>query len=380
MMKKFILLLIPLVFVLGGCKNGLHISTTEQKTTTATTIPNQEEVDAFKALLNEQDLSDFYQKWFASVYSHEYSILDIENIELEDETIMDYGKSTNFYNYSGYGFLDFYYILSEDNYNSLMDSYGTINIFDAMSKGEGGYRIMQSSDAASYNKYVAEESKSVGLSVNQSMALKTTESDVIVDNTLYISDRNAFEYEKRQEFGGMIDKELLFSTVSTRSFREIFSTVNLFGAPEDIEYLDSLYYSTCKNLKNKNDKEISDFIIDKKIEISEGEKYLEVNFSFDGEELEDNDSIPGIIKGTLYYDKETHAFAEFQYVVEFINESINEETGDIIFANMKFTCSGKISRDSIGSIYTKEDLTVYDDVVTFLEDVREKVVPPSIYQ
>ena len=242
-MKKYMFLLVPLILTLSGCKKN---TPTPEPTPI---IPNQEAVDAFKALLNEQDLSEFHQKWFASQYTNEYSILDIENSED--------GKITNFFNYTGLGWLDFYYTLSEDDYSSLMGSYGDINIFDAMSIGEGGYRIIQTSDAASYIKEPAEESENRNLSVNQSMTLKTTDSDVLVDNTLFTTDTDAFIYEDRQEFSGKIDKELLFSTVSTRSFREIFSTVNLFGAPEDIEYIDSLYYSTCLNLKDKSDKEIT---------------------------------------------------------------------------------------------------------------------------
>ena len=359
-MKKSILLLMPLFLALSGCNK-------------ASSIPNKKEVDAFKALLNEQDLSEFHQKWFASQFTNEYSILDIEEAD-EDEY-----KITNFFNYTGIGWLNSYYILSDDNYDSLMDDYGEINIFDAMSKGVGGYRIIQSSDAASYVKEPAEDPVTRTLSVLQSTTLKTTESDVFVNNTLFAADTSSFNYEERQEFNGKIGKDLLFSTVSTRSFREIFSSVNLFGAPEEIEHLDSLYYSTCRDLKNRSDKEISDFIIDKKIEMSEEENYLDVKFSFDGEQLEDNESMPGVINGILHFDKETHSFAQFEYEIEFVNESVNEETNEIIFATMRFTCAGVSSHEQLGSLDTKDDPTVYDDVTTFLEDVIEQVVPPTLY-
>ena len=238
MTKKILLFLLSLflVFGLASCK----------KADPEPTITNQEEVDQLKELLNKQDLSDFNSKCFACMFIHEYDVLDLYN----DNEINEKNKS--FYNYISSGFLDSYYILSEEQYNGIVDEKGEINTFDAIAIGEGGYRITQSAKTAFFHRDGGEQSSFENLDIHQQMTLKTTKEDVIVYNILDVTDDQVFNYESRQKFAGTINKDLLFNSISTRSFREIFSQVTLFDSPSNIEYLDKLYFSLLQNLKTNN--------------------------------------------------------------------------------------------------------------------------------
>ena len=135
-MKKFplIFLSLTLAIVLASCKTNTSI--------------NQEKVDQLKELLSKQDLSDFTSKSFACMFTQEYDVLDVYN-DSEDEE-----KNSSYYNYTSLGFLDSYYVLSDEQYAELKDENGDINIFDAIAIGEGGYRITQSAKTATFSSMV----------------------------------------------------------------------------------------------------------------------------------------------------------------------------------------------------------------------------------
>lgn len=359
-MKKIIFLLVPLVIGLASCNKP---------------IPNKEAVNELKALLDKQDLSEFHSKALGTMFTLEYDILDA--YKDEDE------RTSNFFSYIGLGFLDMYYDFSKDKYDSIVDEKGDINTFDAIAEGEGGYRITQMAKTTSFVRDGGGTSTTQNLDINQQMTLKTTDKDVFVYNILDVTDKDVFDYASRQKFNGTIDKELLFDLVSTRSFRNTFSKVHLFDAPSCVEYLDKLYFSKCIELKNMKDREISDFIIKNKISFNEVESNIELNFVFASEEVgeEYEDLVfPGDIQGTLKYDKSTGEFIEFEYKIKHINESYDEESGSSNTANMAFECSGKTARAPMGDMWVADNPTVYDDVVEFLEDVSEQVIPPNIYQ
>lgn len=358
-MKK--ILLLPLIVGLAACNN--------------TSITNQKEVDQLKELLNKQDLSDFTSKSFGTMFTQQYDALDVYNDTEAEE------KSSSYFSYIGQGFLDSYYMLTKEQYDEIVDEKGDINIFDAIAVGQGGYRITQSAKTTSFFREGGESSVIKNLDISQQMTLKTTAEDVLVYNVLDVADNQIYDYASRQKLNASIDKELLFESISTRSFREIFSRVNLFDSPKNIECLDRLYFSICRDLTTKSNKDISKFIKDNQISIKEVENNLNLSFVFQQNDIDEDyiDNIfPGAIIGTLTFDKVTGSFNEFNYEIKYVNESYDEENGNLRTANMIFTCAGISARDPMGDMWTPDNPTVYDNVVDFLEIVSEEIVPPTI--
>ena len=363
-MKRTIFLLIPLVIGLSACSNS------------SSSISNQEVVNEIKELLNKQDLSEFHTKSMGTMFTQEYDVLDLDK---DDEE-----KYASYFNYIGLGFLDFYYVLNEDQYDSVIDENGDINTFDAIAIGDDcGFRIMQSANTTSFFRDGGTPADVQNLNLVQNMTIKTTDEDVLIDNSFIVTDTSSFDYSTRQEFYGAINKELLFDSISIESFRDTFTRVHLFNAPGNIEYLDRLYYLKCRELVNMSDKEISDFIIENQISISEGEETILVNFVFPNDNLDDEyaeNIFPGAVEGTLTYDKETGEFALFEYQIKYNYYSYDEETGSNKLINTVFNCAGISSHEKLGELSMAADRVVYDDVVEFMNDVSEQVVPPSIYQ
>ena len=361
MMKRSALLLIPLMVGLVSCDNSSGIS-------------NQETVDKIKELLSKQDLSEFHSKTLKGTYTQDYDVLEIsENDEGE--------KVSNYFNYLGYGMLGYYYNLTNDEYNSIVDEKGNIETFDAIATGTGSYDILQISRTMSFSREGSWESKINNLDFFQSLTLKTTEQDVWVYNSLDVTDHGSFDGDSTQRFNSSINKELLLGSVSIRTFREIFSKVDLFNTPGNVEHLDKLYFSICRELVSKNDKEISDFVSANQVSVKE-EDNIEVNFVFSNEDIDEEEAdyiFPGAIKGTLKFDKGTYQFLNFNYEMLYKMETYDEETGNIKFINTKFTCSGESTHDLPDDSWEPTNPKVYDDVAEFLNDVREEVVPPNIY-
>lgn len=385
-MKKSILLLIPLVLTLAGCgdsNQSSSISEIESTTTPSSTIPNQEEVNEVKALLDKQDLSPFYSRYIKGSYIQEYDVLDIDNdYDLLEVDAEDEGKVSSYFNYAGRGLFGSYYDLTADEYNSIVDENGNIDTFDAIAIGKGYWGITQLMRTMSFSREDGLEAKINNLDIQQSTYLKSTDEDVWVDNTLFVSDDGVFHYETRQELSASINKELLFSSISTRTFREIFSKVNLFDAPGNVEHLDKLFFSTCRGLISKSDKEISDFIIENQVSIQEDEEgNIKLNFVFINEDIEEDEAdyiFPGTVKGTLIFDKDTYQFSSFSYNMSYKLEVYDEDTGSIRLVNMKFSCIGESAHEVPEDSWAPTNPTVYDDVAEFLKDVNEQVVPPEI--
>ena len=370
-MKRSILLLIPFVLSLASCGGNPSTSSSEPE---SEIIPNQEVVDKVKDLLSKQDLTEFYSKTFLGMYTQDYDVLDISYND-EDE------KVTSYFNYGGYGMFGYYYNLSTDEYNSIVDEKGNIDPFDAIATGTGSYGITHLSRSTSFNREGSWESKTQNLDISQQLILKTTEQDLWVDNSLDVAEKGAFDGDATQRFKASIDKELLFSSISTRTFREIFSKVDLFDTPKNVEYLDKLYFSICSELVSKNNKEISDFLLENQVSIEEEEDNIELNFVFSTEDIEEEEIdfiFPGEIKGTLLFDKDTKQFSDFNYEMIYKVETHDEETGNTKYINTKFTCSGESYHGLPEDAWAPVDPTVYDDVVEFLKDVNEQVVPPEI--
>ena len=369
-MKRRFLLLIPLVLGLASCGGP--------------SIPNQEAVNKFKEILSKQDLSEFYSKTLQGTYTQEYDVLDIDNdydysnFNDDDEP----GKVSSYFNYGGYGMFGFYYDLTADQYNSIADENGNVDTFDAIATGTGSYGLVQSLRTMSFNREGSTEAQIYNLDVLQSLTLKTTKKDVWVYNSLDVTDSGIFHGDLTQRFNSSIDKELLFGSISTRAFREVFSKVDLFDTTGNIEHLDKLYISICRELVSKNDKEISDFLLANQVSIEEAEDNIELSFVFSTEDIEEEEMdyiFPGAIKGTLSFDKNTYEFSDFNYEMIYRIETYDENTGSIKLVNTKFTCSGISTRGVPEDPWEPINPTVYEDVGEFLKDVNEQVVPPNIY-
>lgn len=391
-MKRSTLLLIPLVLGLASCggksapavsSSEIISSSTSEVTSSSSTeefsssestdIPERETVEKVKELLSRQDLSEFYTKAIIGSYIQEYDVFEVNY----DED----SKVSSYFNYDGRGMFGFYYDLKEDQYGSIVDEKGNIEIFDAIAKGLGYYGLLQVIRTMSFNRVDGAKADINNLDIFQQMTLKTTDDEVWVGNTLYASNDGVFHYDTRQELQASINKELLFSSISTRTFRETFSKVDLFNTPANMEHLDRLYYSICRDLVTENDEEISNFVVENQISIEEDEDNIKVNFVFLNEDIDEEEAdfiFPGEIKGTLFYDKETYEFTNFSYEMVYKIETFNEETGSIRVINTKFTCSGDSSRVWPHEAWQPTDPIVYDDVADFLEDVNEQVVPPNI--
>ena len=360
-MNRRALLLIPLVVGLISCGKS------------SSNIPNQRAVNEFKELLSKQDLSPYYSKTMRVLYTQEYDVLEVSRDEEE--------RMTNYFNYNGSGIFGSYYDLTSEQYDSIADEKGNIDTFDAISEGKAYYGIFQSVRTTSFSRENSHEAVVNTLDIFQQMAAKSTDQDFWLYNSLDVSDTGIFNAEYTQRFNSCINKELLFSSISTRTFREILSKVNIFDAPGNIEHLDKLYFSTCRDLVSKSDKEISKFILENQITIKE-EENIEVSFVFSTDDIaeEEEDYIfPGAIKGTLYYDKNTYEFVGFTYDNSFKVETYDEDTGSVKLVNTDFYAEGTSERGLPHDPWEPIDPVVYDDVAEYLKDVNEQVIPPEIY-
>lgn len=367
-MKRSILLLIPLMLCITSCNGQSKISSSE-----AETIPNQEVVDKLKTILSKQDLSPFHSKYLQGTYSQEYDVLDLDYDEDE--------KVSNYFNYFGGGVFGIYHDLTTEEYDSIVDENGNIDVFDAIAKGKGYYGYLQLTRTTSFTRKGSYESEIHNLNLLQLMNLKSSDTDVWLSNSLNVSEEGAFNAEHTQYFNSSISKELLFGSLSTRSFREIISKVNLFDAPGNMEHLDKLYYSICRELVSKSDKEISDFILANQISIKE-EDNIEVSFVYANEDVEEEELdyiFPGTIKGTLLFDKNTYEYTHFNYEIPYKVETYNEDSGSIKLINTSFSCEGTSVRGLPHDTWEPTDPTVYEDVAEYLKDLDEQVVPPTIY-
>ena len=383
-MKRNALLLIPLAIILCGCSNdNSSTSSTSSPTSSepASVIPNQEAVNELKSLLNKQDLSESNTKYLKGIYTQDYDVLDIDNdFDISDD--FNEEKTSNYFNYGGYGFFGFYYDLTDDQYDSIADDYGNIDIFDAIAVGKGYYGLNQLSRSMSFKREGSTEAKINNLDVYQAVTVKNVNQDIWVENSLDVSETGIFDGDATQRFNATINKDLLFGSVSTRTFREIFSQIDLFNTPGNVEHLDKLYFSICHQLLSSSDQEISDFILDNQISILEEEDNTKLDFVFSTEEIgeEEVDYIfPGAIKGTISFSKETQGFINFSYEMLYNLETYDEDTGSVKYINTKFTCTGETAHELPDDHLEPINPTVYDDVAEFLKDVNEQVVPPNIY-
>lgn len=361
-MKKtlFPLLFLPLA-ALSSCGGG---------------IPNQGEVDDFKALLSKQDNSPIYDKMFSCMFYQDYSSFAKNHGEEENET--------RFYSYRGGGAFGCLYEVSEEAYAEV-EALESRDFFDYLSRGKGSYGLVQTADIVSYHYNVEEEEDAVETFKNQTFLQRVEanfgEANVQVNNSLACRDKTKDEYSQWQKFNGIIDKSLLFDTITVRAFSDIFARTNLYDGQRSCETLDRIYFKTLRELAGKSDRALSDFIIKNNIRIEEGEQATLVRFKVEDEELkavlEENEIMPGSFEGTLSYDKDTGKFEAFEYKIAYLVDEANMEDGSTETTFMEFKAEGYSWNQKFGEdLYIEPNPTVYDNAEAFLEDVVREVIPP----
>lgn len=335
-------------------------------------------VKELREVLAKQDLSPAYAKTLTSYFTQSYDVYS--------KTANDDVDETRFYTYRGGGALGCQYEVSPESYEEVI-SLGDYDYFDFMARGEGHYGMLQSAQMASYH-YIKEYDEDEDDQEEdrydaffQRLETSFTDADVQVYNSLHYSDKVGALPGEVQDFSGIIDKKLLFDSVSVRAFSDIFARANLYDGQRSCEGLDRLYYEIACELGGKSDQELAAFIKSNHIAIEVGEENTLVRFKAEGEairsRLDDLGIIPGVLEGTLTYENATGKFASYEYQIEYDIDEKDEAASSIHVASMKFAAYGySWNHERQGEPYMEPDPQVYEDADTFISDVIDEVIPP----
>ena len=362
------LMLFPLVLTIASCNGQGGASSGES-------IINQKDVDTLKSILSKQDLSPFNEKYFYGVYSQNFSVYT--NMIDEEE---EYGTYVDFFNYRGNGGVGYYYNVDEEDYEKVIEDEDA-NIFDIMCQGFGYYALNQSATIYSYLHDDFEETQdSQRITYFQLLSALLDDTNVQIENTFILADYFDDENNQYRLFNGAIEKDILFSSYTTKTIADIFSRVNIYGGPETCEAIDTLFYQICLSLSESTDKEISEFLINNNVEYAESDYYFDLSFELKEEKyielLDESDVIPGIVKGTLHLDKETQVLDSFEYKIVRLEEEVDYDTNYIHTVSMEFKVEGE-SRHGKPEVdpSVSEDPEVFTEPDEFIEKVIEEVVP-----
>ena len=388
MKKRFLpFVFVPMVLAVAACGGkGEGTETSTGTTSTGTTssetsvapsseetIDNQQDVDNLKSLLAKQDLSPFNEKVFFSTYQQNFSVYS--------NAIDDDGKYIEFINYSGSGNLGYYYNVDAETYAEIIKD-KDINIFDIMCQGYGFYVLTQYATVNSFLNDEFEEAEArERFSFIQELTAQFDATNLQIDNFYMYADYFNDENMDIRSFSGIIDKGILFESYTTKALSDVFSRVNLYDGPGYCEAIDALYYQICLALVGSSDKEISDFIHNNNVGYAESNQYLELSFELKEEkyieQLIESEVIPGTIKGTLFFDKETQKLDDFKYKIIHFEEAADYDTNCIHTASMEFKVEGNFRRGKPeGELPVGEEPTVYTDANEFMGQVIEQVIPP----
>ena len=341
---------------------------------------NMEEVNKLKELLAKQDLSPVYDKMFFSQFTQDYETYSSNNGEDEEEA------ETQFYTYHGKGMFGCLYEVSEDAYNEV-EALENPDFFDYLAHGKGSYEMIQQGSLVSYlhqDEGANATSSLQHMEFVQQVEACFSEASVQVVNSLGTKPtigEGGYNADEMQRFNGIIDKEILFDTISVRALSDIFASTNLFDGQRSCEALDRIYFATVKQLCSKSDAELYEFIERNAIHIEEEEEDIVVHFAIGDEQLRDtldeHDIIPGVFEGTLTYEKDSGKFDAYDYQIIYTNDHADEDSGNVHNVSMEFKATGyswnqKYDRE----LYIDPNPAVYEDAETFLEDVVREVVPP----
>ena len=380
-MKKiyFKLFLLTSLFVLASCKNSgskENENSNGENDNQIEEIDNQEEVDEFKALLSKQDLSPFYEKQFSAMFKQDYA--SYTNYYGDEEE-----KSIDFYRYSGSGAYGYFYSVTQDEYEEIIIK-ENVNPFDFITIGQGNYSLIQFADVNSFSSEMVddlEETSTRDFKYYQRLDSQFDDTNYQLYNTFTMNENNSGTPTIDTKFNGIVNKDSLLEVVSTSWLTDTIQRVCAFDGHKNTEFLDGLYYDVCRGLLNKSDEEISVFLKNNNIVISDGEEYTELSFELNDEEILeimiDNDIFPGSFNGTLYYDKETGSFEKYFYEIKYINTKTDEEEACISSTTLIFTATGYSYHETYDEVpYIDPNVEEYTDAYEFVSDMLENIIPP----
>lgn len=366
-MKKIIsmLFLLTCLFILASCNN-----------TESVKIDNQEAVDEFKALLNKQDVSPFYEKMFSAIFRQDY-VSYTNSYEDEEE------RNVDFFRYFGSGAYGYFYDVTQEVYNEIIAT-ENVNPFDFIARGFGNYSLLQSANVNVFSSEMIdgyEERSTRDFEYSQRLDSQFDDTNFQLYNSFTMKDNNSDNPSVSTKFNGIVNKDSLLEVVSTSWLTDTFRKICAFDGQKNTEFIDGLYYDVCRNLLNKNDKEISDFLKNNKIVINDGEEYTELSFEINDEEimqnLIDNDIFPGSFNGTLYYDKESGSFERYYYQINYIANEIDEESTCTTSSILRFEADGYSYHHTIEKIpYIEPNPVEYTDAYDFVNDIVDNIIPP----
>ena len=336
---------------------------------------DQPDVSEFKDLLSKQDVSPFYEKSFASIFEQDYNVVS---------TSLSDGKEIEHIKYKGVGMYGFFYSVSENDYEEIMSKDDT-NPFDFITRSNmSKYELLQQATFDSFQSQTEDEIESeTSLRYNQHLQGLSQDNTFQLFNEFSLDDLLDESKNETRNFNAILDKELLLDSISTASLSDLFQRITIFDGQRNSEFLDTLYYATVQDLMNKSELELSNFIQKNHIEINKGEKYIEVSFKIEDENIQEtlseNDVFPGIISGTLYYDKENGSFQNHEYEISYVENRNSEDNSSIYSASMTF----KVSKDSFShhstfgrEPYIAPNPIAYTDGNEFVKDMIEEIIPP----
>ena len=372
-MKKVISILLSLIFLftLASCNNtGSEVIDDQSEV-----IDNQKEVVEFKTLLNKQDLSPFYEKMFRSIFRQDY-VSYTNSYDDEERTI-------DFFRYAGTGAYGYFYSVTPEEYEEIMAK-DNVNPFDFIIKGPGNYSLLQNAEINTLSSELVDgfdETSTRAFSYYQRLDSQFDDTDWQVYSSFEINDNDSDITDKGAIFHGKVNKRSLLEVVSTSWLTDTIQRICAFDGHRITEFLDGLYYDVCRGLLNKTDKEISAFLKNNNIVISDGEEYTELSFELYDDAIKqimiDNDVFPGSFKGTLYYDKEDGSFEEYMYEIKYINNISDEEESRITSSTLIFTATGFSYHYTYdGTPYFNPDPVVYDDAYEFINDMLDNIISP----
>ena len=386
-MKKIMsmLFLLICIFILTACNNSEKLTSsnnteilTSSNIIDSGEIDNQKEVDEFKALLNKQDISPFYERMFTSVFKQDY--VSYTNSYKDEEE-----RNIDFYRYLGTGAYGYFYNVTQDEYKEIMAK-ENVNPFDFITEGFGNYSLIQSAHINAFSSELVdgiEKRTTRDFNFSQRLDSQFDDTDFQLYNSLEINDKSSDNPSETTNFNGKVNKESLLEVASTSWLTDTIQRICGFDGQKNTEFIDDLYYEVCRNLMNKTDKEFSDFIKNNKIVISDGEEYTELSFEINDEEiiqiLIDNDIFPGLFKGTLYYDKESGSFERYLYEINYITNNYINEDDCISSTTLKFEATGTSYHHTYEKIpYITPNPVVYTDAYEFVNDMVQNITPPDI--
>lgn len=364
MKKKLLVLFIaPIMLSLASCGNN------------STSGEEQIDVSEFKDLLSKQDISPFREKSFASIFEQDYNVTS---------TSLSDGKDIEHIKYKGVGMYGFFYSVSEKDYEEIM-SKDDANPFDFITRSNmSEYELVQQATFDSFESQTEDEIESKTLlKYNQHLQGLSLDNTFQLFNEFSLNDLLDESKNETRKFNAILEKELLLDSISTASLSDLFHRITIFDGQRNSEFLDTLYYETLKDLTNKNDLELSKFIQNNHIEINKGEEYIEVSFKIEDESIQEilseNDVFPGIISGTLYYDKENGSFQNHEYEISYAENRVSEDNSLAYSASMTFKVdkSSFSHHSSFGrEPYITPDPIVYSDGNEFVKDMINEIIPP----